>query len=356
MQLTDRDRRVQIVLERSHKGRAPQVHFSRFHLLRLAQGAIQGIQAALCLVEQIRAEVQLRAVVGRQQCKAQHLAGILSQQVLDHTEIAQGFGHLLAIDIHIAVVHPVTHEVLAVGAAALCPLVFVVRKSQVAAAAVNIDGVTQVLLDHGRALEVPAGTATAPGAIPTGLFIAGRLPQHEVARVFFIGRHFDPRAGQHVVQRALRQLAVIGHGLHCKQHVPFRRVGVALLDQPFDHGDHFRQVLGGIGNDIRLEIVERGHILGIGLGKARRQDADLLAVIPRGLHDLVVDIGDIARIDHVAEVFLQQAIERIEHDDRAGVADMHAVIDGGPTDVHAHAVVHQGFKNFFLSGESVVEL
>ena len=45
-------------------------------------------------------------------------------------------------------------------------LVLVVGEAQVDAAAVDVEGVAEVLARHGRALEVPAGTAVAEGRGP----------------------------------------------------------------------------------------------------------------------------------------------------------------------------------------------
>jgi hypothetical protein len=52
------------------------------------------------------------------------------------------------------------------GAAALGDLVLVMREDEVEAAAVDVDRLSEVALDHGRAFDVPAGAAPAPWAIP----------------------------------------------------------------------------------------------------------------------------------------------------------------------------------------------
>ena len=56
----------------------------------------------------------------------------------------------------------------AVGAAALGDLVLVVREDQVEAAAVDVERHAQPALAHGRALDVPAGAAVAPGPSQPG--------------------------------------------------------------------------------------------------------------------------------------------------------------------------------------------
>ena len=64
--------------------------------------------------------------------------------------------------------HPVAGERRAfMGAAALGDLVLVVREDQVEAAAVDVDRLAEMRLDHRRAFDVPAGPAPAPGASPS---------------------------------------------------------------------------------------------------------------------------------------------------------------------------------------------
>jgi hypothetical protein len=107
----------------------------------------------LGLLEQIRREIQRRTVVRGQQREAQHLAAVAAQQLADRAHVAQGLGHLLAIHVEEGVVHPVAHELVAVGTAALGQFVLVVRKNQVAAAAVDIDGrprCARIIAEHSR--------------------------------------------------------------------------------------------------------------------------------------------------------------------------------------------------------------
>ena len=46
------------------------------------------------------------------------------------------------------------------------------------------------------------GPAAAPGHVPARLVPGRRLPQHEIHRVALVGRDLDPRAGDHLVERA----------------------------------------------------------------------------------------------------------------------------------------------------------
>src|SRR3954463_528990 len=53
--------------------------------------------------------------------------------------------------------------------AGLRDLVLVMGKDEIDAAAVNVEAFAKMLPAHRRALEMPAGTAPAPGAVPGGL-------------------------------------------------------------------------------------------------------------------------------------------------------------------------------------------
>src|SRR3546814_3885491 len=88
--------------------------------------------------------------------------------------------HFLAVHHHVAVVHPQARHLLrAVGAAALRELVLVVRKDEVEAAAVDVEDLAEMFEGHGRALDVPARTPAAPGALPARLLRRARLRSEE---------------------------------------------------------------------------------------------------------------------------------------------------------------------------------
>ena len=115
--------------------------------------------------------------------------------------------------------HPVAHVIATVSAHALGPLVFVVGKDQIPATTVNVDGLAEMGTDHRRALQVPAGTATPPGTVPTRLIIGGGFPEYEIPRVAFVISHLNPGTRQHVLELAVRECAVVCHRLHGEQHV-----------------------------------------------------------------------------------------------------------------------------------------
>ena len=112
--------------------------------------------------------------------------GALRQQVPERELIAQGLRHLLSLDDQEFGVKPVVHERLPRRSLALGDLVLMMGKDQVGAAAVDVEGLAQVLHAHRRAFDVPAGPAGADFGLPEVLPFLRRLPEREVARVLFV--------------------------------------------------------------------------------------------------------------------------------------------------------------------------
>ena len=158
-------------------------------------------------------------------------------------------------------------------------------------------------------------------------------------RVFLVGRDLDAAAGDHLVERPFRELAVVRHRRHVEQHVVFRHIGVAAFHQPLDQHLHRLDMLGRARLDRRRQAAERVHVGFEILVGLFRQLADGNAALGRARIDLVVHVGDVA---HVSDVLRpvempQQAEQHVEHDDRARIADMGEVVDRRPAHIHAHA-------------------
>jgi hypothetical protein len=95
----------------------------------------------------------------------------------------------------------------------------------------------------------------------------------------------------------------------------------------------------------------------ITLGVAVGDDADLHALSHSLGVDLVVHVRDVARIDDVGLAIgvAQEAEQHIEGDDRAGVADMDVVVDGGSADIHRHPGRIGRSERPLLAAHSVVQ-
>ena len=257
--------------------------------------------------------------------------------------------------------HPVAAEGAAVGALALGDLVLVVGEDQVLTAGVQVDGLAQVLAGHGAALNVPAGAAVAPGALPVGLAGLGRLPDCEIGGVLLqVVVHTAAQltvAALEVVEVQMAQLAVAGVGLDAEVDIPVAgHIGVAGVHEVLDDVDDLADMLGSAGahgGGLDVQTVGIPDVLGLKLaGDLLHRGAFLLALFD----ELVINIGDVGDIvDLVAAVF-QIAAQRIKDDHRARVADVDIVVNRRAADIDAVLALLLGDKFLFLAGHGVEDL
>ena len=252
-------------------------------------------------------------------------------------------------------------KLAAVGALALGDLVLVVGEDQILTAAVQVDGPAQMGAAHGTALDMPAGAAHAIGAFPGGLAGLGSLPDGEVGGVFLqVILHLAAQlavAALQIVQLEVAQLAVFRVALDAEVDIPvLGNVGVAGIDQVLDDVQDLLDVLRCTGLDGGLFAVQTGGILEVlglkALGHFLHGGALLLAL----LDELVINIGDVGDIDNLVAAVFQIAAQGIEHDQRAGIADVDIVVNGGAADIDAVFAGHLRHKLFLLTGQGVENL
>ena len=318
---------------------------------------IETLQGALGFAQVVFRIVDRAAVVAGDQQVAHHLGVILLQHLAQGEEVAQGLGHLLAVDGD----HPAVQPGIGVGLAgsrlALGDLVLVVREFQVVATAVDVEGLAQAAGGHHRALDVPARTTLAPGRSPTRLARLGGLPQHEVQRIFLGLARLDAGTDAQVLDAPPRQLAVAGEAIDPVVDVAIARgIGVALVDQGLDHGVHAVDMIGGARLLVGLANVQPRLVLVHRLDHPRHQVGEGLAVGVGAVDDLVVDVRDVAHVGQVIAAMAQPAGDDIEGHHAAAMAQVAVVIDGHAADVHAHLPRHQRREGFLGLGQGVVEV
>ena len=281
------------------------------------------------------------------------------EHVGNQQRVAERLAHLLAGRGDPGVVQPVGREAVA-RRARLGLLVLVVGEAQVDAAAVDVEGGTEVLARHRRALDVPAGAAAAVGRGPRrggGLGLLGALPQREVARVALAPR-VGVAGGLHVVERLPGQLAVRRPRPDVEVDVAgavLGGVGVALLDQGVDQLEDLGHVAGRGGLVGGAADVDRGeHVVELVVHPLR----ELVPVEPLLLglaQDLVVDVGDVADEVDLHPAVLQPAAQHVEVDRRADVADVGLRLHGEAADVDARVAVPDRDEVADVAGRRVVE-
>ena len=140
------------------------------------KGGFDALEGFFRGVLRLIVEDERRAIGTGQDEHPHHIRIALREEVLDADHVAQRLGHLLAAKLQHAVVNPVAGKLFARVGFGLRDLVFVMREDQVVAAAVDIDLFTEFGEVHGRAFDVPAGTALAPRAIPGNFTGLGGFP------------------------------------------------------------------------------------------------------------------------------------------------------------------------------------
>ena len=300
--------------------------------------------------------------MGLQHQHAQHTRIGGFQDVAKEQEVAQRLRHLLVVDLQHPAMDPIVGEGAATCGLGLGALVFMVRKGQVGAAAMDIERQAQVLLRHSRALDMPTGTPLPPGAFPRGLAGFGGLPQGEVERVALavfqalaVGAQFAV-AAFHLVHVAVGKLAVLIVGAHGEVHIALHGVRVATLDELFDQRDHLVDLLGGTRTHIRIHHAGGTHVVDERLGVFGGNLGGTAAFLVGLLDDLVVHIGDVLHECHLIPTPYEITADGIERDEGTGIADMDVVVHRGAAHVHAHLALAQRDKGALFACHGVVDL
>ncbi len=247
------------------------------------------------------------------------------------------------------------------GAFALSDLALVVREDVVNAAAVNVKGGAQVLACHGRALDMPAGEAHPPRAIPAqDVLRFGPLPQGKVFRVAFLVAHFLAGARFLFFQAAVGKLAVFRVRPYVKVDIAIHDIGMALVDQALDHGDLLRNVPAGPRADVRARDAQGIHIREVFAGVVLHdlhgpgsQLAGLLEDAILAAIQQVTDIGDVLNVEHVPAAVAQPAHHHVEVDVGLGMTHMRVVLDGWTAHVHVDFARLHGHKILLFPAKNV---
>ncbi len=240
-------------------------------------------------------------------------------------------------------------------------LVFVVRKNEIHAPAVDVERVAEMLASHRRALQMPARAAESPWRLPGGagalILGLGRLPEGKVSYVFLvIVVRRDAGARLDLPRVQPRELAVAREPSDGEIHrAVVRPVGQPAPFQLLHQLDHLRDVLGRLRIHLGLLDAQKFPIvvkdLGDRLGDLRNRQAALFGT----RDDLVIDVGQVHHLHHAPPAKAQRTPEQILEQERAKVADVRRVVDGGTARVHAHGVFVGRRERLDRTGHRVVQ-
>src|SRR5947209_5448881 len=159
-------------------------------------------------------------------------------------------------------------------------------KDEVEPPEMKLEGRAEELLRHRRALDVPAGAASAPGRVPGRVLsrLCG-LPECEVARVLLERARI--LVGLELVEPLSREVSVVVEPGDAKVDIAAGLVREAVPDELLDQRDDLRDRLGGLRLVVRAAETKPIGVLHIPL---RRAGGELSALSRRGVVDLVVDV------------------------------------------------------------------
>ena len=187
-------------------------------------------------LQTLRREIQLAAVRHRGQQKPDRRRLVpVGKQFAQRREIPQRLRHFFVIHQQVLGMEPVARERLSGGRFGFRDFIFVMRESQIDAAAVNVQRVAQIFHGHGGAFDVPAGASRADRRLPEMFAGLGRFPQGEVARVVLVvAIHVHARAGLHAAHVDFRKLAVRRKFRDAEIGRAFAGVRESLFGEPLD--------------------------------------------------------------------------------------------------------------------------
>lgn len=134
----------------------------------------------------------------------------------------------------------------------LSELIFVMWENQVDTARMNVHFLSKYRDCHGRALNVPAGSALTPGWWPLWLLGFSSFPKDKVFLVplFILLIFFFLLSFGWIDSFELTIFKLFPVGLDIEVDGPIRGICVAIGDDFLDEGDNFRYILGNSGDVI----------------------------------------------------------------------------------------------------------
>ena len=137
--------------------------------------------------------------------------------------------------------------------------------------------------------------------------------------------------------------------------MPFCLIGVPLGNQAFHHRNHLINMVSRLGLQIRGQHTQRAHILAVNAGKLFGDFRNLDALLFGRNHDLVFDISNVARINHIGVKPAQKTRQEIKHNRGTGIANMSVGIDRWPADIHRHPRWIERRKHVLLLRQTIVK-
>ena len=179
------------------------------HFLDAGNDIFQLVHILFCFFQTVIGEVKRASVMSRQEEETESISGILFKDILHKEEVVERLAHLFRINGNKSIVQPVIYEMAACASFGLGNFIFMVRENKIGSAAMEINGISQVMGRHGRAFNMPAWSSLAPRAFPERFTRLCCLPKGKVARVSLFIVDFNADAGEHIFHFSSGQFAIV---------------------------------------------------------------------------------------------------------------------------------------------------
>ncbi len=251
--------------------------------------------------------------------------------------------------------HPVVGKLAAACGLALGGLVFVVRKNQILAAAMNVE--RQIRFCHCRTFYMPAWPAHAPGTFPFRLAWLCAFPEREIQGIFLLLARLHPGAGHQLVQAAPGKTAVMLSAAHPEINVSVRRgVCLAQIHKLFAHGNDGIDIFRCPGFKIGPQHAQFVHILVKGMDIGLRNVLPVALFLVGAPDYLVVNIGKIAHIKDFETQIAQMAHQNVKNNSRTRMADMAIIIGCYSANIDMDPARARGNEFFLAPVRSIINL
>src|SRR2546421_8582037 len=266
-------------------------------------------------------------------------AAVGLQDLLQGEEVAESLRHLLLVDLQECAVAPQPDELMTRRRIAPSDLVLVMGEDEIDRAAVDVDGLAEQREIHRRALEMPAGAASADAGVPARVTLPHRLPEGEVASVLLgvvVGVDATAGPGDQPGGADPAEPSVSG-----ESRDPEVDAAVAAISHPrrlkaFDEPHHVLDVLGGPWIVVSTADAEGVDIGEKSLDPRSRLLVEAATVRHRVVDDPVIDVREVHHVCDPCEALLEHASEHVLEDESAEVTDVRPVPDRRTAGVEAH--------------------
>ena len=158
----------------------------------------------------------------------------------------------------------------------------------------------------------------------------------------------------HLLEWAVRELAVAVKAGHAKQNVAVSHIGMPPLDERLDQGDDRTDVLGCLGLVVGPAETQRIGVRDVGRRHLACELVARNAAFPGCFVDLVVHVGDVHHEVRVVALVLEKALEQREQHVGTGISDVNTSVDRGTAHVHPHPWGVAGIERAHPAAQRVV--